>query len=77
MVLTDSDLFPPGTVELNGLKIYGEEIGKVVSYAATLASAAQSPLSPIFEQLLAAESGVRQPLEDLQFYEEGVSRPVR
>lgn len=71
MVLTDSDLFPPGTVELNGLKIYGEEIGKVVSYAATLASAAQSPLSPIFEQLLAAESGVRQPLEDLQFYEEG------
>ena len=68
MVLTDSDLFPPGTVELNGLKIYGEEIGKVVSYAA---SAAQSPLSPIFEQLLAAESGVRQPLEDLQFYEEG------
>lgn len=33
MVLTDSDLFPPGTVELNGLKIYGEEIGKVVSYA--------------------------------------------
>lgn len=71
MVLTDTDLFPPGTVELNGLKIYGEEIGKVASYAATLAAAAQSPLAPIFEQLLAAESGVRQPLEDLQFYEEG------
>ena len=33
MVVTDDDLFPPGTVSLNGLKLYGEEIGKVVSYA--------------------------------------------
>ena len=71
MVLTDADLFPPGTTELNGLKIYGEEIGKVVSYAATLAQAAGSPLSPIFEQLLTSENGEHLPLEDLQFYEEG------
>ena len=46
MLVTDDDLFPPGTVSLNGLKLYGEEIGKVVSYAATAAQAAGSQLTP-------------------------------
>lgn len=71
MVLTDQDLFPPGTVSLNGLKTYGEEIGKVVSYAATVTRAAGSPLEGVFEQLLASEGGGRRRLDDLHFYEEG------
>ena len=71
MVLTDNDVFPPGTVSLNGLKIYGEEIGKVTSYAATLARASGSQLQPIFEQLLAAEGGTHCSYDDLHFYEEG------
>ena len=71
MVLTDSDVFPPGTVSLNGLKIYGEEIGKVASYAATLARASGSQLQPIFEQLLTAEGGTHCAYDDLHFYEEG------
>lgn len=56
MVVTDDDLFPPGTVSLNGLKLYGEEIGKVVSYAATAAQAAGSQLTPLFDQLLPARA---------------------
>jgi hypothetical protein len=71
MVLTDSDLFPPGTVGLNGLKIYGEEIGRVVSYAATVAKASHSQLSPLFEQLLASEGGTLLRLDGLNYYEEG------
>ena len=71
IVVTDNDVFPPGTVSLNGLKIYGEEIGKVVSYAATLARAAGSQLQPIFEQMLAAEGGTHYAYDDLHFYEEG------
>ena len=71
MVLTDNDIFPPGTVGLNGLKVFGEEISKVSSYAATVAAAADSQLSPLFDQLLASEGGVHLPLEDLHFYEEG------
>ena len=71
IVLTDQDLFPPGTVSLNGLKTYGEEIGKVVSYAATMTRAAGSPLEGVFEQLLASEGGCRRHLDDLHFYEEG------
>ena len=27
MIVTDSDLFPPGTIRLNGVKAYGEEMG--------------------------------------------------
>ena len=71
MVLTDNDIFPPGTVGLNGLKVFGEEISKVASYAATVAAAADSQLSPLFDQLLASEGGVHLLLEDLHFYEEG------
>ena len=71
MVVTDDDLFPPGTVGLNGLKVYGEEIGKVVSYAASMTKVCSSQLSPLFEQLLVAEGGLHLPVEDLHYFEEG------
>lgn len=71
VILTDTDLFPPGTVSLNGLKIYGEESGKVFSYAATMAHASQSGLSRLFDTLLESEGGRLEPIEHLSFYEEG------
>ncbi len=71
MVITDDDLFPPGTVGLNGLKVYGEEIGKVVSYAASVAQACHSQLTPLFDQLLMAEGGLHLAVEDLHYFEEG------
>ncbi len=71
LILTDTDLFPPGTVTLNGLKIFGEESGKVFSYAATMAHASETGLSRLFDNLLAAEGGHTEPLSDLNFYEEG------
>lgn len=48
VILTDGDLFPPGTVTLGGLKVFGEESGKVISYAATMAHASESGLSRLF-----------------------------
>ena len=71
MVVTDDDVFPPGTVGLNGLKVYGEEIGKVVSYAASMTLASHSQLFPLFEQLLTAEGGRHLTVEELHYYEEG------
>ncbi|MBQ7485823.1 MAG: hypothetical protein IJT78_04250 [Oscillospiraceae bacterium] len=71
VVVCDNDLFPPGTVGLNGLKVFGEEIGKVVSYAASVTSQAHSQLTPLFEELLTAEGGCIVPVHDMQFYEEG------
>jgi len=71
LILTDGDLFPPGTVSLNGLKIFGEESGKVFSYAATMAHASGSGLARLFDNLLAQEGGRLETLSDLNFYEEG------
>ena len=71
LVLTDSDLFPPGTVTLNGLKIFGEESGKVFSYAATMAHASETGISRLFDNLNEQEGGKLEPLSDLNFYEEG------
>lgn len=71
LVLTDTDLFPPGSVTLNGLKIFGEESGKVFSYAATMAHASETGISRLFDNLLAAEGGHLEPLSDLNYYEEG------
>ena len=71
LILTDSDLFPPGTVTLNGLKIFGEESGKVFSYAATMAHASETGISRLFDNLNEQEGGRLEPLSDLNFYEEG------
>ena len=71
VILTDGDIFPPGTVTLGGLKTFGEESGKVISYAATMAHASQSGLSRLFDTLLEGEGGRLEPLDDLSFYEEG------
>ena len=71
VILTDSDIFPPGTVTLNGLKIYGEVSSKVISYAATMAHASDCGLSRLFDNLLLSDGGHLQPLDDLNFYEEG------
>ncbi len=71
VILTDGDIFPPGTVTLSGLKVFGEESGKVISYAATMAHASESGLSRLFDNLLASDGGFREDVEDVDFYEEG------
>ena len=71
MVLTDTDLFPPGTISLNGVKVFGEELAKVTSYAATLSRAANCGLERLFDGLLRSEGGRYETADDFSFYEEG------
>ena len=71
MILTDRDLFPEGTVHLNGIKIYGEEIGKVVSYAASLARRSGSGLANLFDDLLVSEGACLQKLDEFAFSDHG------
>ena len=71
MVLSDSDLFPPGAVQLNGMKIYGEERRKVVSYAASMARAADCGLGRLFDGVLRSEMGSYLKVDQFAFYEEG------
>jgi len=71
MIVTDTDLFPPGTISFNGIKTFGEEMGKAVSYAATLARASGCGLRRLFDNLLVSEGAHTEPLTDFSFYEEG------
>ena len=71
MILTDADLFPPGTMQLNGVKVFGEELPKAASYAATLARCAGSGLHRLFDGLLRSECGRYEEADDFSFYEEG------
>ena len=71
MILTDRDLFPEGTVHLNGIKIYGEEIGKVVSYAASLARRSGSGLANLFDDLLVSEGACLQKVDEFAYSDHG------
>ena len=71
MILTDTDLFPPGTVELLGVKTLGEESRKVASYAAALTRAAGSGLERVFDEHMRREDGTREKVDDFNFFEEG------
>lgn len=71
MILTDTDLFPPGTMQLNGVKVFGEELPKAASYAATLTRCAGCGLHRLFDGLLRSECGSYETADDFSFYEEG------
>ena len=71
IIITDEDLFPSGTLSLHGLKIYGEELGRVLSYAVAVARAAGSQALPLLEQMLSDNGGHAEKLDDFRWYEEG------
>lgn len=71
MILGDTDLFPPGTIQLNGVKVYGEELKKVTAYASALTKAAGCGLDRLFEGLRRSEGGWPEEVDDFGFYEEG------
>ena len=59
ILLTDTDLFPPGEVSLNGIKIFGDySVEKVVAVCATLIKESGSGLDKIFHDLLRTQGAV-------------------
>lgn len=71
MIISDGDLFPPGTVQLNGVKVYGEELGRAGAYAAAMAYAAGSGLERLFNSLAISEGAGEEKADDFSFYQEG------
>ena len=70
LVVTDDDLFPQGTVALNGLKLYGEERNRAISYAATLAVQAGGCLARVFGDICRTERIEYQPLEHFHIHDD-------
>ncbi len=72
LVIQDTDLFPQGSISLNGLKVYHDfRVDQMVSYAATAVVASGSGLSVLFDTLLQEQGGHLMPIENFRTYEGG------
>lgn len=72
VLITDTDLFPPGYVEFNGYKVMGNfPVERVMAYTATLLRDAGSGLARLFHEQLRAMGGLLRNAERLCCYEGG------
>lgn len=75
--LNDKDLFPEGSVKLNGVKFYGDrEPDQVVTYTAALIGANGGALVEVFEQLRDSRGGKICLVENLRIYTGGVGGEI-
>ncbi len=78
ILLADTDLFPPGCVSLNGIKIFGDfPAEKVVACTATLIRETGSGLDKIFHDLLRAQGAIYRRVSGFYCYEGGLSGTIR
>ncbi|OUN20951.1 hypothetical protein [Pseudoflavonifractor sp. An85] len=74
IVLTDGDLFPPGTVQVSHFELYGNvPKEKVVSYAATLLKVADCDLTQPFYKLLQSTGALYREASGVRFHEGGIT----
>ncbi|MDR2671198.1 MAG: hypothetical protein LBC26_05705 [Oscillospiraceae bacterium] len=72
IIVEDSEIFPPGSVTLTGLKVFGSNsFDKVISYAASLTAASGSGLAYPFVELLRGQSEALRHIQEFQHYEGG------
>lgn len=72
ILITDADLFPPGLIRLNGIKVFGDfPVEKVVAVCATLIRESGSGLDRIFHDLLRSQGAVYRRCTGFQRHEGG------
>ena len=77
VTLTDTDLFPAGTISLDGLKVFGSYgFDRVVSCAAALVSASGSGLFRVFMELLQNDTSGLRRVDHFQHHEGGIGGEV-
>ncbi len=70
--INDEDLFPSGSVKLNGLKFYGSrDPDEVVAYATALISGCGGVMAPLFNQLLESRNAHHYEAEGIRSYPNG------
>ena len=75
--LEHNDLFPVGSVQLNGVKFFGSrQPDIVIAYAAALMEADGNSLAPMFTQLLDSRNGRYYNAENFRTYEGGIGGEV-
>ena len=70
--LDHQDLFPAGSVKMNGVKFFGNrQPDEIVAYAAALIAMDGGSLEPLFTHLLDSRNGAHYPAEAFHYYENG------
>ena len=70
VLITDLDLYPTGTVQFNGIKVYGDiSLEKLVGCAASLIRVSGSGLTDLFDGLVRTQGGFYRRVDDFQCYE--------
>lgn len=78
ILVTDFDLFPPGCVSLNGIKIFGDfPAEKVVADTATLIRESGCGLDKPFHDLLRSQGAIYRRVSNFFCYEGGLSGVIR
>lgn len=73
-----TDLFPVGTVKMNGVKFFGNrDPDEIVAYGAALILADKNGLAPLFKQVLDSRNCLHLSAQELQFHDGGVTGEVR
>ena len=68
----DEDIFPNGSVKVNGMKVYGSySVGQTVGYAAAVIEASGSGLTPLFRELRNSNNGRFFTVSQFRRYEGG------
>lgn len=75
--LEHSDLFPAGTVKMNGVKFFGSrEPDEIIAYAAALIASDGGSLEPLFTHLLDSRNGMHYTAENFRSYGGGIGGEV-
>lgn len=71
------DLFPAGSVKMNGVKFFGERSpDQIISYAAALIKTAGGTLELVFTNLLDSRNGIHYDVENFNRYEGGIGAQI-
>lgn len=76
--VSHNDLFPAGTVKMNGVKFFGaRDPDEVVAYGTALILADGNGLSPLFEQVLESRNCHHLTAQNVELYAGGIGGEVR
>ena len=71
ILIGDEDIFPAGSLTLNGFKVYSGNPDRIIAYAAAAARHSESALDPVFDDLLVTHNGRHYEVDTFRFYDSG------
>ncbi len=72
-----NDLFPAGTVKMNGVKFFGSrEPDEIIAYASALIASEGGSLEPLFTHLLDSRNGAHYAVENFRAYDGGIGGEI-